>query len=992
MQNASVEQRVEQLQAELSAFRKIIEEQSSVIKTYTHQQDTMKTNLRSYLAEIDKLRKENDSLKQQIESVNNSQFSVPNQQDRSHTSFSINEGDDRFRIRALRTSNPHNTSMPLIDENNEFSKKPLTLRTHAKINSPVSELTKYHNTAVKPKDPSNKLRPSDRLSLNKFKLKLNEKESGPQTPLLMEKLIEKRVGTIREETIPSLKALTPDGLKKYFNSHNSANSLELGDQKRAESLSGRIAPSPMAFRELDYDQCLDKVTEETKAEKIKHLVQLSRSKDSLPKGYTSNVPENRLKSKLKSKSKLGSLSNTSDIKESSKTAKIKSIGAKVLFHDDVNSIRSNSMSNHQEVRTMSHQADKKSNEISNKELKDMLQFINKDDDTSQPFQKSDPKKQISFSYHSRSEEDSSKSKIETYDLKKASPIKSLAFDSYDLHKLYEDFLIVGCQKDKLSTYVAANEINFSILFDLYALDLKDPNNQNNEIVKFMIPFAQKIRTIKVKNNMSKINEILFQDEASCKSFEFFSISLNSSIASGGPNKSYKSTERFFKKGDLNLLKETNPNLFFYYYCAKIEDFFIDSHSAKNSSDSIELCFYPKYFVIKTLYPFSQLFYTVLQQVISLTKRKRIERFVEIMREGKVAAQSLEQIDGHGMFDLELTAVIPLLEKLDEVFLTNNFDEKITMEIPNVLIHYTLPSVKNCSFVEAEFGFARILSHFAFEEFLFIFFCVMLEETVVFVSENMSNISACISLFVSLLRPFKYYMPIIYSLPEDLLLMLDSPVSLLVGINLPAETVIRDILPEHEKKTRADARSNVYVFIDHGMFFYDFESMDSILIPQYDEFLEKSEKIYKGMFSQRPSPYFKIVKKKQNKAVYTYIKKQNTTKMKERLVKVDRSQIAKTHDKAQFEKLKHNSLTKSAEDYNIFYFFRFFFNSFIVSKLPHDRTISHFGKETKIKEIDINFFSTNPSDIEFLELFMKTQCFMSYIENDFYGISNPNHDK
>jgi hypothetical protein len=28
----------------------------------------------------------------------------------------------------------------------------------------------------------------------------------------------------------------------------------------------------------------------------------------------------------------------------------------------------------------------------------------------------------------------------------------------------------------------------------------------------------------------------------------------------------------------------------------------------------------------------------------------------------------------------------------------------------------------------------------------------------------------------------------------------------------------------------------------------------------------------------------------------------------------------------------------------------------------------------------------------LEQFMKTQSFMYYIENDFYGISNPTHDK
>jgi hypothetical protein len=989
MHNASVEQRVEQMQAELSAFRKIIEEQNQVIKTYMHQQESMKSNLQEYVSQVDQLKKENKSLKQYIESVNNSQLSLPNHPDRSHNSFSMNEGDDRFRIRTTRTSNLHNTSMPLIDENNEFSQRPLTLRTQAKINSPVSEVNKYHNTAVKNKDATNKLRLSDRMNLNKFKLKFNEKEAGPQIPLLMDRLKDKRAGTIHEENIPSLKAITPDGLKKFFNSHNSNHTLESRDHKRSESFSGRIAPSPMAFKELEYEQYLDKVTEETKAEKIKQLINLCDPLEKTPKSYSDNTQSNR----LKSKQQVSSSGNTPEAKVHIKSQKAKLNGVKVLFHEDVGSIKSNSLSHQQEARTESNHIEKQSNEISNSELKAVLQSINKNDDPAQLGQKRSLSKKMSFSYHSRSDEDSSKSKIETYDLKKTPPLKSMVFDSFDLHKLYEDFLIVGCQKDKLGSYITQGEIAFSVLFDLYALDPKDPNNQNDELVKFMIPFSQKIRTVKVKNNMSKINEVIFQDEASCKSFEFFSISLNSNIASDGSNETYKPTERFFRKGDLGLLKETNPNLCYYYYCAKIEDFFIDTHHSKNSSsDTIEFSFFPKYFVIKTLYPFSQLFYTVLQQIISLSKRRRIERFVETMKEGKLAAHSLESIDGQGMFDLELAAVIPLLEKLDEISMDNNFEEKISIEITNVSIHYTFPSVKNCSFVEAEFGFARILSQFSFEEFLFIFFSILLEQTVVFVSENMSNISACISLFVSLLRPFKWPFPIIYSLPEDCLVMLGSPIPLLVGINLPAETVIHDILPEHDKKTRADANSNIYVFIDHGLFFYDFESMDSVLIPQYDEFVEKLEKIYKKSFCQRPSPHFKILKKKQNKSVYNYIKKQNTAKMKERLVKVDRSQIAKTLDKSQLDKFKHNSLTKNPEDFNIFHFFRFFFNSFVISKLPHDRTISQFGKETKIKEIDINFFSSNPSDVEFLEQFMKTQSFMYYIENDFYGISNPTHDK
>lgn len=971
MHKESIEQELEHLRRELSKYQQMLAERDITIKSLTLECYQLKSTSSDYLKEIEELKKQNDDLRAHTSS--DQTRANPDINGLSKTPFSFTQ--------------LMNSELARRDQNTQ------SLPEHKQIKNvdlpPVSknDFNEHSNSNGDKKQGRPKL--SDRVNHSKFKINL-EDQRQKSNEIFVEPLhsANRKPEPLVNPNEAIMKTFTPQVSKRFFMHRNTNNELEGLEPRRSETLNARLSHNLMAS-DLDYNEYLSKVTHKDKADKIKMLIDLCNRTDKTP--ALKSIPDSM--QTLKTKHLPSAHKTPGPLSTFSPNVRNLLVHSQFFFNEEIKNSKLSGLAGDGQIVLDSHNLERRTSENFNPENQvlpqSILESVEEEERSEELLDKKvNRKNSLSFSLKSESNEDPRPSNTETFNLKEISPAKSWKPMTSELHKIYEDFLIVSCHKDKLGTYIAENDITFSVLFDLYALDPSDPNNQNDELVKFMIPFSQKIRTVKIKNTIGKLNEILFQDEATCKNFEFFCISLNSNIASPGQGQNQRPTEEFFKDGDLNILKETNPNLCFYYYCAKVDDFFIDAQNSKQfTSDLIEFSFFPKYFVIKTLYPMSQFFFNVLQQVLSISKRNRIEKFLDSLKGGKIDIEILEKIDCQGMAEAELSAIIPLFERLDEISMYNNFEEQIRIEIPNVSIQYSIPSIKTCSFVEAEFGFSKVLSQFAYEEFLFILFAILSEHSVVFVSEDMSNLTACISTFISLIKPFKWPFPIIYSLPEDCLVMLGSPIPLLVGINLPADTVISDILPEHENKSRADSSTNIYVFVDHNLFFYDYETLDSLLIPQHDDFSEKLEKIYKKSFNQKSSNYFKINKRKKGKVNYTYVQQVNTSKMKEQLVRLDRVSLLRNPDKFGVDRFKLPNLTKNYEFYSIFNYLKGFFHSLVISKLPNDKTISEFGRETKIKEIDVNSFCNNPADVEFLEAFMRTQCFMYFLENDFYSILN-----
>ena len=60
--------------------------------------------------------------------------------------------------------------------------------------------------------------------------------------------------------------------------------------------------------------------------------------------------------------------------------------------------------------------------------------------------------------------------------------------------------------------------------------------------------------------------------------------------------------------------------------------------------------------------------------------------------------------------------------------------------------------------------------------------LLLENSIVFVSENLGLLTSTMMSFINLINPFKWHYPVVFNIPQDLIQILESPVPILVGIN------------------------------------------------------------------------------------------------------------------------------------------------------------------------------------------------------------------
>lgn len=533
-----------------------------------------------------------------------------------------------------------------------------------------------------------------------------------------------------------------------------------------------------------------------------------------------------------------------------------------------------------------------------------------------------------------------------------------------LTTLFNEFFIITCEKKDIDSYLKKNYIDFSFSYS------KNKNRNlpiSEEVINFFIPFKKRIVSKRILNTIGKLNQLLFQADIKEKQSEFFSITLTSNLSE--ENVSYIP----------DLLKESNPNLFFYYYCIKVDDFFIKEEDMKDfTTDVIDFHFHPKYYIFKTFYPLSSFFQEVLVGLLSNIRRKRIEKFMNCIIGGKVDIQSLSLIDSHNICEIEKLSIELVLTQLDNITGYDKFNNKISIQNNHLSIDYTTPIKKDASFVDCEFAFRNVFNNLCFEDFLFIYFSIIHEKHVVFISEDINMSTGALSAFMSLMRPFKWSLPIIYNLPHELLPILGSPVPVLVGINQTTQFVLNKIIPEIEND------DILYVFLDHGLIQFKLKLLSEVLLPQYDSFISKAKKIYGKNFNSKNSNHIRLGYKTRNKNTVYYLKKNNYDTLQEKFKKIAKdNDYKKKQNHHNNIKLKNNR-NDDKQSYSIFYLFRHLYDTFIISKLPVDGEMLENEDIIAIKHLDIEFFSTNPGDIDFLKSFVSKQCFIYFLEHEIYN--------
>ena len=528
----------------------------------------------------------------------------------------------------------------------------------------------------------------------------------------------------------------------------------------------------------------------------------------------------------------------------------------------------------------------------------------------------------------------------------------------DFSKIYNNFFILSCDFKKLDTFVKNEKIDFEIVFSGNQKQ-KDILRKDKDLIKFFVPFKKKIEKLEFLNDLSKVNDLLFKEKPFNEKIDFFCISLTSEIKKKFLIKNYE------------FLINSNPELFKYYYILKFQDFIIQDKN--DESQNIVLNYHPKFYIFETFYPLSIFFKKILYQFLYSIKKQKIKIFMDFQKSKKVKNENIQKIDSNKILKIEKQFYKKIQNFLKTQKMSSNFETQITLNLFNQKTLYNFPSKKQAPYSQSKFGYSYVFNYLKFQEFLFLYLSIIFENNIVFISKSSFKISAFLTTFLNLLKPFKWTFPSIFNLPEDLLMMIGSPLPMLIGLNNSSDYVINEIIPNC-----GDTSGNtIFVFLDFGVIYFNPNLLEKLVIPEFDGFFDKIKKFYRENFNKKDSGFLKIAKKKKNKKVYHLFKTRNYDQLKEKLFKISKG-IKFKEDKN--SKLYVSFFEQKKNQEHIFFFFKYFFNSFIISKLSYNKQEFYLQKEFNSDNVDINFFSDHPSDIKFLKAFFKTQSFVYFLEN------------
>ena len=589
--------------------------------------------------------------------------------------------------------------------------------------------------------------------------------------------------------------------------------------------------------------------------------------------------------------------------------------------------------------------------------------------------------------------------------------------NYD--KIIDNFFIISCKKSKINKYIQNSKINYEIIFNIKhqknnsLKKTKENNMLKKDIIKFIIPFKKKLKIKYTKNNINKINELLFKE----KKNDFFFIKLN------GNNK-----KRHFNK----ILKSFNPLEQDYYYVFEIRDFFLNDYNnnfendeevdeidakffldlenekfgedfekkdfkkfntfyclnnnnlenfekkdkkkneKSNNSlelenfDDLEIIFFNKYYVLKTLYPLSTVYLKFFLDYNNLIKSKKLEIFKKSIQEKKINYKILQKLDSEIFLKYEKIQ----LQNLLNYFFTTSINQNLKINFKNKKnfnINYNI-SIKTS---ESEIALKKILSKIPFLDFIFLFLSLIQEKSLIIVSTSKYNISFVISILLSLLKPFIWVFPVIYNLPENCLDMLFSPVPIICGINKNSFEMINDILPKYKVGKKIEF---IVYFFDENFFFFDYDILKSYFVPNFNNFFFEFENLFRGKFNGDFSDNFKV--DKNSKILKLKMQSLKKNKNKYNKLKKKYMKIEKVYN---FDSFINNNLNQF--DTCLLNFL----NDFYIESIFHH--IKKRDYKTKNDLIKANSFLKknykNKNDLFFFEKLQRTQFFINYLENKLF---------
>lgn len=468
-----------------------------------------------------------------------------------------------------------------------------------------------------------------------------------------------------------------------------------------------------------------------------------------------------------------------------------------------------------------------------------------------------------------------------------------------------------------------------------------------------------------------------------------------------------------------LLSRSNPNSFNFFFCLRYNDVFVQP---SNSGMSLDLFYVPRIFAFRSKFPLSVFYHDLLKKLLNRLRKIRISNYMEAIKGlgstqkiaesylvpnvmpdnyqsnvsvGNSSLQSesnphqlavdsvIQSLSNKTLFvtmSTEFLQVCQMLLSENKVLVPLN---SISLNLDTFSISYTLPSLINSHILEAQFGFRHFLSKLPFEEFIVFLTSILLEKTIVLVSEHINSLFSAIATLNTLIRPFRWSFPIIYSLPKECMLMLEAPVPVLIGLNVSSHTFLKDIVPVHFKDFKQN-KDKIFLLLDDHLTVASKPLLNSLHIPYFNDFLIVLQVIYKKNFMSKPSNFYKISKKKASGGLRKYsMSKTSNYTYNDRLSKL-KKYPASVSSSSSDQKIP-NMAFKNNDIPELFEYIRSTFTKNIINNLPRlDREQAQAESESQVfvTELKPEKFSSNPFDQVFLKQFFSTQAFHFYFENQY----------
>ncbi|EAR86055.1 DENN domain protein (macronuclear) [Tetrahymena thermophila SB210] len=423
------------------------------------------------------------------------------------------------------------------------------------------------------------------------------------------------------------------------------------------------------------------------------------------------------------------------------------------------------------------------------------------------------------------------------------------------------------------------------------------------------------------------------------------------------------------------LEAINSNSIMYAICYQQDDLLVVNDDETGEKT---VFLFPTVYCILTYYPFIDFFLRVIQEVVNRIKTIRLVKssFSGII-DNSLQNVDIDQVIKNLQKDKDLSYCLRALQirevqpdKFVYFYLynpqiqcqhqdeKNQQDEKKRLSTFNnqslqnkqfTAASYNVPPLEEMSYVEGVEAAYLTFSNLPYYDFQLIFTLILLEKKVVFLSKNITLLTLTSITFQNIIKPMKYPHPVIFSICEDLMYFLESPVPIIVGVNMSSEKF------EYQYGYNEDC---YYIDLDKNMIITKNQQSVCKMESQKFKFGNQKKKI-KQIFSEINN---NITSKQLGNKFKKFLQRSHNDK---RLVyKPDENQI---------QNLK-----------NLLVLIRKSISETIIEKLPTTPIFQQDNsQQLDMVQIQNSILKNCQGNKVFLENFVETQIFFFYIEQKYF---------